>query len=634
VDADDKREAPQGWRQYLTEIKGTFEVVKWVRDQVLDRRIYPWMKKFLATLVLAIAFQAIQPRLLSMAFDAALGKHSSRLLIGLCGFLFCLVAHEVLVYYQRAAREWVFGINWTMVNNKIATSFFGKSLGQHIQESSLLKPEHIEKGKQRLLDLEGYVLFEGAQIAVTLPIKSVLLWVLSPVAGALMTLNLIVYVIWGIYLNKEVAQVCTPIEKDFRRLHKYTCERLDKSERVITTGKEDEEIRHMSDRSRSVIERDRSFWLWFIKQIGWRETPSMISVCLIYAYGFHLLWTGQWTGGLIYPLLSWTIDIAGNIWKIGDAEHRLYWALPSIKAMIEALSLPPDVVDAPNAVEITRDRPIGIRFENVTHVYPVDTDEYGEKKQAAKERLPVLRNINFEIKPGEVAALIGPSGAGKTTIMRLILRYMDPTEGTVHLNGWRLRDVRRASWMRVLGYIPQYAQIFDGTIRSNLVYGLTPAEGEKMSDDDLWQLMRLLKIDFGERLVNGLDTRVGEDGVKLSGGQAQRLMIGAAAIKKPIFMVIDEATSSLDSSTEKAVQEGLSQVLRDVTALVVAHRLSTVRYLCDKFIVLKNSEDTKPEESQIEAMAGSFEELYAISPTFHQLADDQGIAIETFEAPV
>ena len=150
-----------------------------------------------------------------------------------------------------------------------------------------------------------------------------------------------------------------------------------------------------------------------------------------------------------------------------------------------------------------------------------------------------------------------------------------------------------------------------------------------MTDEEVWGLMRLLEIDFGQRLDKGLDTKVGKHGLKLSGGQAQRLMIGAAVIGKPWFMVIDEATSSLDSTTERKVQRGLSKILSgNTSALIVAHRLSTVRHLCTKFVVLRPAEQVKEGESQVEAIASSFEELYLCSPTFRSLADDQEIKIE------
>jgi ABC-type multidrug transport system fused ATPase/permease subunit len=213
--------------------------------------------------------------------------------------------------------------------------------------------------------------------------------------------------------------------------------------------------------------------------------------------------------------------------------------------------------------------------------------------------------------------------------MKKLLRFDDPTSGSISVDGVDLRQIKLASWRQEIGYIPQQAQVFDGTIRYNLTYGLSDEARSKVSDDDLWQLMRLLQIDFGDRLTNGLDTVVGKGGLKLSGGQAQRLMIGAAVIKKPSLLVVDEATSSLDSTTERKVQEGLTQILAQTStsALIVAHRLSTVRDLCTKFIVLKSATEVSNGDSQVEAIASSFEELYSCSPTFRSLADDQGIKL-------
>lgn len=169
---------------------------------------------------------------------------------------------------------------------------------------------------------------------------------------------------------------------------------------------------------------------------------------------------------------------------------------------------------------------------------------------------------------------------------------------------------------------------FQMHITSSMREACCHVEREQVKDTDLWEIMQLLQVDFGERLQNGLDTRVGRHGMKLSGGQAQRLMIAAAVIKQPSFMVIDEATSSLDSITEREVQHGLKVVLtRNVGALIVAHRLSTVRYLCDRFILVRNLDAFSSEENQIEAIGSSFEELYATSPTFRSLSDAQEIVI-------
>jgi ABC-type multidrug transport system fused ATPase/permease subunit len=145
-----------------------------------------------------------------------------------------------------------------------------------------------------------------------------------------------------------------------------------------------------------------------------------------------------------------------------------------------------------------------------------------------------------------------------------------------------------------------------------------------ITDEEIWSMMRTLQIDFGDRLVQGLDTRIGYNGIKLSGGQNQRLMIGAAALKQPKFMIIDEATSSLDATTERLVQDGLEKVLDECGALIVTHRLNTVRRICDRFILIDRAEG---EGGHIEAIADSFEALADISATFRALASDQGIQL-------
>ena len=285
--------------------------------------------------------------------------------------------------------------------------------------------------------------------------------------------------------------------------------------------------------------------------------------------------------------------------------------------MRDALMITPAFLDD-EGIPLTHTTPIKVTFDGVGL-------SYGE---AGAGLYPILQDLSFTINPGEKVALIGPSGAGKTSVMKLLLRYMDPTTGTIMVNGNKLPEVQLSSWMSRVGYISQQSQVFDGTIRYNLTFGLSEERQAEITDGEIWEVMKSLQVDFGARLTDGLQTRVGKDGMKLSGGQAQRLMIAAAVIKKPIFMVIDEATSSLDSTTEKAVQEGLEQVLAGpVGALIVAHRLSTVRKMCNRFIVLRPLEHVLGGESQIEAEANSFEELYRLSPTFRRLADDQHISI-------
>jgi len=323
--------------------------------------------------------------------------------------------------------------------------------------------------------------------------------------------------------------------------------------------------------------------------------------------------------------------VSESIWHIGHIEHQINWNMPAIRTAMLTLSVPPDITDKPSAIELKRNGGVRVEMRTVSYAYATEKRDLpglpAARIEGSKQVLPILRNVSFTIEPGEKAALIGPSGAGKTTIMRLLMRYMDPTSGAILVDGHDLRDVRLSSWLSLIAYVPKQAQVFDGTIRDNLLYRFTD-EPINVSDQELWAIMRKLKIDFGDRLTDGLDTRVGRHGIELSGGEQQRLMVGAAAMRKPIFMVVDEATASLDATTEKAVQKGLEELLGgDMSVLIITHRLSTVRRLCSKFLVLQDLEGLAPGESQLGASAGSFEELYDVSPTFRMLADDQGVVI-------
>jgi ABC-type multidrug transport system fused ATPase/permease subunit len=247
-------------------------------------------------------------------------------------------------------------------------------------------------------------------------------------------------------------------------------------------------------------------------------------------------------------------------------------------------------------------------FNNVGYRY-----QSGEKSET-------LSGVTFTIGKGQRVALVGPSGAGKSTLQYLALRFMDPNSGVICANGTDIKDLTLRSWRRAVAYIPQRSQIFDGTVRENLLYALSREERKSWGDERLQKLMSVLAIDFGRRPVgeNPLDVIVGREGVQLSGGQAQRLAIGAAVIKSPRLMLIDEATSALDSTTEKAVLDGLNELVSGISTLVIAHRLSTVRS-ADKVVVIV--------DGSVEASGASFAELHETSPTFRQLAKDQNLAI-------
>ena len=621
---EQERKPAASLREYLENAREASGIVRWIWREVTTPQSRRKLYRMFAGLGVVIILQTIQPGAVGLIFNGLTSRNGTLICWGLGIFLTCLLLQKLADRYQESAREWVLGLHWGRLDERITELFFEKSVGQHIHEGTTLAVSNIDKGRWRLLDMQGMMLFEGIPSITQLLVAFVFLCFLSWVAGAVMAIVIFTYLCWSMYLNFRVNQVCTPIDKEFRALNRRRVERWERVERVKISGKEDEETREMSGIFDGVITRDRSFWLWFIKQAHIRGLFNAIGLGVIMGWGAWLVWTHKWQIGLLYPLYAWSARVSENIWRIGAIEHQINWNLPSVKSMIEALRIPPAITDSTQALVLDHTVTHKIEFADVSHTYPAEV-----KKTA--EAPPALLRVNFTIEPGEKVALLGASGAGKTTVMRKLLRFDDPTSGGVLVDGIDLRTIRQASWRKGIGYIPQQSQVFDGTIRYNLTYRLTTEERVRITDAELWKLMQLLQIDFKDRLTHGLDTVVGKNGIKLSGGQAQRLMIGAAVIRRPWLLVIDEATSSLDSVTEHEVQAGLATVLSGsaTSALIVAHRLSTVRHLCTKFVVLKAANEVQGGESQVEAIASSFEDLYRESATFRRLADYQGVAVET-----
>jgi ATP-binding cassette subfamily B protein len=251
---------------------------------------------------------------------------------------------------------------------------------------------------------------------------------------------------------------------------------------------------------------------------------------------------------------------------MGFVYREIRQGVTDIERMMDVLDQQPEVEDKPGAKPLA----IGggtVRFEDVSFRY--------------EESRPILHNISFEVPAGKVVAIVGPSGAGKSTISRILMRFYEVVGGRVTIDGQDIRDVTQTSLRAAIGVVPQDTVLFNDTILYNIRYGRPDA-----TDAEVQEAARLAQIDgFIRSLPDGYDTMVGERGLKLSGGEKQRVAIARTILKAPPILMLDEATSALDSHTEREIQDALDKVSKDRTTLVIAHRLSTI-VLADTIVVL------------------------------------------------
>ncbi|AEN98945.1 Multidrug resistance ABC transporter ATP-binding and permease protein [Fructilactobacillus sanfranciscensis TMW 1.1304] len=285
-------------------------------------------------------------------------------------------------------------------------------------------------------------------------------------------------------------------------------------------------------------------------------TVMMALMVGVLAYGAHRVATGTMTIGTMFAFLMYLFQIIGPVSMMARLFTDLSKANGATDRIQELMSELEENFTAGKTYDVAG-KPL--QMQNVNFAY--------EKSQ------PILKDVSFTAKPNSTVAFVGPSGSGKSTIFSLIERYYQPTSGKITIGDMEIDQISLENWRKQIGFVSQDSAIMAGTIRHNLTYGLN----DNYTDEQLWQVLKLAYADgFVKEMSDGLDTQVGERGVKVSGGQRQRLAIARAFLRDPKILMLDEATASLDSESEAMVQKALAKLMKGRTTLTIAHRLSTI----------------------------------------------------------
>jgi ATP-binding cassette subfamily B protein len=340
---------------------------------------------------------------------------------------------------------------------------------------------------------------------------------------------------------------------------------------------------------------------------------ASLATALVYGLGGRLAIHGSLTIGTVVALTAFLNRLYGPLTSLSNVQVDVMTALVSFDRVFEVLDLEPMIADAPDAVplRIEASQPASIEFEHVGFRYPTaaEVSLASLESVAVLDNAPereILHDVSFRAEPGQLVALVGPSGAGKTTISQLVTRMYDVQSGAVLVAGRDVREVTLSSLRDVVGVVTQDAHMFHDTIRANLSYARP-----EVTDEQMQGAIEAAQIaDLVRSLPDGLDTLVGDRGYRLSGGEKQRLAIARLLLKAPAVVVLDEATAHLDSESEVAVQRALATALTGRTSLVIAHRLSTVRE-ADQILVIDDGRIVqRGRHDELLAAGGLYAELY------------------------
>lgn len=443
------------------------------------------------------------------------------------------------------------------------------SLRFHLQRKTGGLSRVIERGTKGIETIVRFTMLNTAPTLVEFVIVGVIFgWLFGVVYVLVLAAVVVLYMVFTVRASNWRIAIRRDMNESDTDANAKAIDSLLNFETVKYFGNEELEANRF-DKAMSGYER-AAIRIW--TSLGWLNFGQgvifwlgMIVLSVMSALG---VMRGELTVGDFVLLNTFMMQIYRPLNQIGFVYREIRQGLADIEAMFTLLDQNPEIEDKPDAPPLEITGPV-LSFENVHFHYDPDR--------------PILKGVSFTVPAGKTIAVVGPSGAGKSTISRLIYRFYDAIAGSISIDGQNVSDVTQASLRAAIGMVPQDTVLFNDTIAYNIRYGRPDA-----TDEEVREAARMAQIgDFIDSLPHGYETQVGERGLKLSGGEKQRVAIARTILKAPPILILDEATSALDTHTEREIQSALDTVSRDRTTLVIAHRLSTV-VDADEIIVLRD----------------------------------------------
>jgi ATP-binding cassette subfamily B protein len=590
-------------------------------DRAVMRRVLTYIRPytraliaFIVAVVLGSIATAVTPLLLKVLLDQAIPHHDRHLVtlvaLGAVGLaLFNAVISLAQRYYSaRIGEGLIYDLRVKLFDHvqRMPIAFFTRTQTGALQ--SRLNND-VVGAQQAVTNTLGTVLQNVIQLIVTLAI----MFKLSPLITVLTLLALPGFILPARLLGPRIQKLARAGMQENAEMNNITAERFNVAGAMLAKlfGNPDRERDGFSTRAASVRDVGITTAIYSRVLLVALGLVTAVGTAIVYLIGGNLAVSGTITSGTLAAFAAYVALIYQPLAQLTNSRVDVLTALVSFERVFEVIDFPAAITDAPDATALV-DPQGRIELEHVWFRHPPGRDVSLESLEApgtpgaAEPSDWTLRDVSLVIEPGATIALVGPSGAGKTTMAMLVPRVYETVQGAVRIDGHDVRDLTLASVHAAIGLVPQDPHLFHDTIRANLRFARPDA-----TDADLEQALVGAQIfDLVRSLPDGLETVVGERGYRMSGGEKQRIAIARLLLKNPAIVILDEATSHLDSESELAIQRAFDEALRGRTAIVIAHRLSTI-VDADRIIVVDAGRIVETgTHSELLARGGTYAELY------------------------